>query len=402
MKYRSEFLDLPFEISEYKDRVSKAKDAMKKAGMDCLLIIGDKRDRGNVRWISNLSSDWGTTTIVLPVDGEPTVVTGAAGDGEPMHSQMWFTWMDDVRPYLMRDLEGAPKMMQLIKQVINEKKVANGKVGIVGRRLLGYDYLSELTSSFDKMKLQEATGIYTNCRVRKSPAELKLMRKLGGIADLGLNAVIDNIRPGVSEIELVAEAEWAMRMAGAELINAGLDNRVSAGPRAGFKNTTPTSRKLQTGDMVYVDLTSLLHGYAFDVGRTSCVGKPTMEQESLMETAVLSTEAMEKATRPGVKAYELAEVAMRVAKEQGHSEHLMHVILGHGIGVGHDPPIINPDSEDVIQEDSLVTYEPMYSTYDTMALSGKVPLHAVAEDFVRVTSNGTERMMSSERRCWQR
>lgn len=402
MKYRSEFLDLPFEVSEYKDRMAKTKNAMKKANLDCLLIIGDKRDRGNVRWLSNLSSDWGTTTIVLPLEGEPTVVTGAAGDGEPMHSQMWFTWMEDVRPYLMRDLEGAPKMMSLLKEAINEKKVANGKVGIVGRRLLSYDYLSELMRTFDKMKLEEATAAYTASRVSKSPAELNLMRKLGKIADVGLNATLDNIRPGISEIELVAEAEWAMRMEGSELIDAGMDNRVSAGPRAGFKNTTPTNRKLKQGEMVYVDLTGLLHGYAFDVGRTSCVGKPTPEQESIMETAVVSTEEMQKATRPGVKAYELAEVAMRVAKEMGHADHLMHVIMGHGIGVGHDPPIVNPDSQDVIQEDTLVTYEPMYSTYDTMALSGKAPLHAVAEDFVHVTSNGTERMMSCERRSWQR
>ena len=36
--------------------------------------------------------------MVVPLEGEPTLLTNWVMHDEPMHSEIWTTWIDDVRP----------------------------------------------------------------------------------------------------------------------------------------------------------------------------------------------------------------------------------------------------------------------------------------------------------------
>ncbi|MDA4114893.1 MAG: hypothetical protein OK474_12690 [Thaumarchaeota archaeon] len=69
--------------------------------IDTLGIYGEPlawERMGDVRWISGFASIHGHAVVVLPLDGEPSLIINGSFHGEPMHSYAWMTWIHDIRP----------------------------------------------------------------------------------------------------------------------------------------------------------------------------------------------------------------------------------------------------------------------------------------------------------------
>lgn len=74
-----------------------------------------------------------------------------------------------------------------------------------------------------------------------------MIRHAYAIAEAGLAAAVKAIRPGVTEREVAAEAEYAMRRAGSE--GMGIDTIVASGPHARPILARTTFRKIQPDDL---------------------------------------------------------------------------------------------------------------------------------------------------------
>jgi Xaa-Pro aminopeptidase len=235
--------------------------------------------------------------------------------------------------------------------------------------------------------------MYLRVKAIKSENEMKIIRRLSEIGDLALNAAVEAMVPGVTELEVAGEAEYALRTGGMETIAYLFDTRVASGPRSGLKNALPSARKLQKGDMVYVDLSATYHGYALDCSRSTCVGKPNPEQEKMLETAVLMYDAVRGAAKPGVHPKELIKIARQTAKENGEEENFVEFVVAHGIGTCQvEIPRVNPISQDVLAPNMTFALEAMLVKTDFGT--------GCCEDIIAVTQNGSERLAKYETRCW--
>ena len=67
-----------------------------------------------------------------------------------------------------------------------------------------------------RVQLTPANDLVEEIAREKTPEDLALMSEVGVIADVGAMAMVEHARPGVSEFELVAQMEYAMRLAGAD------------------------------------------------------------------------------------------------------------------------------------------------------------------------------------------
>src|SRR5579875_2400740 len=121
---------LPFSLEEYEGRIERVKAMLKKNDLDAVIVHGDSNENGYVRWMSNFSPLYGSSYIVIPSDGDTTLVSDSVLHGEPMHSLWWSTWLDDVRP-TRHSIDG---LMQGLGQVLHEKHLASkeSKLGWVG------------------------------------------------------------------------------------------------------------------------------------------------------------------------------------------------------------------------------------------------------------------------------
>jgi Xaa-Pro aminopeptidase len=98
-----------------------------------------------------------------------------------------------------------------------------------------------------------------------------------------MRATAAALKPGMTESQVAAEAERAMRYAGAEEFYR---TYVSTGPRTNIAHGLPTSTKINTGDLVMIDLAPIVNGYSADMCRTLAVGKPTAEQRAAYDLSL--------------------------------------------------------------------------------------------------------------------
>ncbi|MEE9279589.1 MAG: aminopeptidase P N-terminal domain-containing protein [Myxococcota bacterium] len=107
-------------------------------------------------------------------------------------------------------------------------------------------------------------------RLRKSPAELAIMRDAAAISREAHQAAARLCQPGVHEYEIQAELEWIFRKRGGN--GPAYASIVGAGENATILHYIENSATLADGDLVLIDAGVELASYAADVTRTYPVG----------------------------------------------------------------------------------------------------------------------------------
>jgi len=190
----------------------------------------------------------------------------------------------------------------------------------------------------EKIGVADCTPIMTELRVVKEPEEIDRIRMAAKVAEAGMRAAIEAVRPGVTETGVAAEAEYAMRLAGAEDFYRSY---ISSGPRTQIAHGLPTLRKLQSGDLVMIDLHPVVNGYSADICRTVCVGKPTLGQQDAYDLYLKALNATIAKVRDGVGMVELENTLHGVLKDAGHGNHIFGPTI-HGIGIEFEEAPLPP------------------------------------------------------------
>ncbi|MGH2404723.1 MAG: M24 family metallopeptidase [bacterium] len=390
---RLPWMNLPFPLEEYHARVQRLRALMARDGWDCVVATGNQIERANIRYLTNFEDFYGgESVLVVPANGAPGFATNAIMHGEPMHSGIQDCWIEDVRcAAATRTLSGAADAVSLqdhLDDLIMERGAAGAAIGVIGE--LGTDRLIQhLTGRFPLARVGAASRLLAEMRAIKSLREVEVMRKACHLADVAMRAAMDAVRPGVSEFDLAAEANYAMFRAGAE--HPAFAIALGAGPRSGFKHVAPTGYRVREGDMVYIDVGGRYMGYCSDGSRQRVCGDPTDEQRRFMETQISIVETTMRAARPGTVIGDLATIGQTIAREAGFEDYLY--FRGHGIGCAtHDLPAFTPANRAVLEENMVFAYEPM--------LVRKEFGTACWEDIWWVTAGGVERLNRCPIRWW--
>ena len=207
-----------------------------------------------------------------------------------------------------------------------------------------------------KVKLSARNDLVQRLRRVKDRGELELMRKAGEITVAGMKAAREAIRPGITEIEVAAELEYAMR----KKCGWGLafESIVASGIRSAYPHGGCTEKKIARGDLVVVDIGAAYHDYRSDMTRTFVAGKPSEKQ---LKIFVVVRDAQKKAcdaTREGRRGKDVDAVARKLVENAGYGEKFNHG-LGHGVGLEvHEGPVLASVSKDRLVRGNVVTVEP--------------------------------------------
>ncbi|MCA9049890.1 MAG: aminopeptidase P family protein [Planctomycetaceae bacterium] len=193
-------------------------------------------------------------------------------------------------------------------------------------------------------------------RRRKHADEIALLRCCMAACDAGHAAAFDAVRPGVSELEVyLAIQQAAQSAAGCPCVVYGDFRATNAVThKAGG---LPTSYVLQEGDLFIVDYSVVIAGYRSDFTNTIAVGSPSVRQQAMADACCRALLHAELILKPGVRAAEAYETASASLREAGFPSLGHHA--GHGLGLEHpEPPILVPDSEDILEPGDVITLEP--------------------------------------------
>jgi Xaa-Pro aminopeptidase len=204
-------------------------------------------------------------------------------------------------------------LVRLRLPVYHLRDFASGDAADSDSLTRGSRFMGDLAERYRAMELRigDAHPMVDSLRARKSPAELKLLRRAIDITTASLTEAMRSAKPGMYEYELEALVEGGFRRAGADGISFG--SIVGSGPNSTQYHYTRNDRRMAAGDVVLMDVGALYQGYAADVTRTIPVsGKFTPEQRAVYQLVRDAQAAAEKVARPGVSAKAWSDTARAV------------------------------------------------------------------------------------------
>jgi Xaa-Pro aminopeptidase len=224
-------------------------------------------------------------------------------------------------------------------------------------------------------------------RAVKDPGELAVMREAAVLISEVVAGVLPGIRPGVTELEVAAELEYAMKQKGAS--GASFETIVASGPHSAWAHARPSANPLRKSQLVVLDQGAILHGYCSDMTRTVFLGRAPANVRRLYQAVLAAQEAAKAAIRPGVSGESVDAAARRVLKRERLVQYFTHS-TGHGLGLEvHEMPRLGKGENTILEQGMVVTVEP--GVY-VEGLGG-----IRIEDDVVVTAKGCEDLTTAPR-----
>jgi len=232
--------------------------------------------------------------------------------------------------------------------------VPYGSIGIMGSEALAWQWREVFRAALGP-RLIEADSLGRELRLLKSDAELQIMRAAGRLGTRAVEAIMDAAVPGATEADLAAAGIEVIIRGGGAFHGMGL----SCGAHAdAYGHSQPAAYDgryvLREGDMARVDLYGSVDGYVFDLGRTCVVsGRPTDDQQAMLDAARQSVLAGIGKVGPGVPMSEVARVcedtlAGSEFARRGSSAPLTGFPWGHNLGLAFEAPWIEASSTTTI------------------------------------------------------
>jgi len=319
-------------------RRDRARAVAAALGADAALIT----NAVNVRYLTGLVSS--NAALLLPADGGPVLGTDSryAGTAERDCGDTELVIEREVEPALA-DVALAHGWRTLVFED-QEMTVARHR------------RLAEAGEDGGQPRLVPAGGAIDELRIVKDETELDLLGRACAITCEAFTAVLDKLRPGVTEREYAIALEREMVDLGAEA--PAFETIVASGPNGAIPHHVPVDRPFATGDLVTVDCGARFEGYHADMTRTVAIGQPAGWQSEIYEIVERAQAAGVAAARSGADVGDLDALSRDLIEAAGHGAHFSHG-LGHGVGLQiHEAPIIGYDRTGTLQDRVPITIEP--------------------------------------------
>ncbi len=255
----------------------------------------------------------------------------------------------------------AEEMSSAGGEIVRDLKKEGWLKETVGLEMRSYRPNRLVSEAFQKdleragCKVVDGTDIVRELRSIKSPAELACVETAAHIADVGMNAAIDYIRPGVTELDVYGEIMRAMCRAGGE--NPAITLPLSSGPKSPCVHGLPSRRKIMPGDIVNIDVCGVYNRYHCNMARTFSMGTPHPDVARVVEKSAKSMALMKKLVKPGLRVKSLLNKMESYYKEAGILEDLQFV-GGCELGLAFPPDWVGDFVYDTGLELGDATFRP--------------------------------------------
>src|SRR5918998_1394028 len=222
-----------------------------------------------------------------------------------------------------------------IKSLLVEAGVAGLPVGM---DIVEPPFLFEMERQ--GLHVVDAQQLMLDARCIKSQDEIVLLNQAAAMVDGVYQDIVEVLKPGIRENEIVALANKRLYEMGSDQVEAV--NAIS-GERCNPHPHNFTDRLIRPGDQAFFDIIHSYNGYRTCYYRTFAVGSATQSQHDAYTKAREWMDASIAMVRPGVGTDEVAAVWPK-ATEFGFDNELAAFGLqfGHGLGLGlHERPIIS-------------------------------------------------------------
>ncbi|WP_329063492.1 M24 family metallopeptidase [Amycolatopsis sp. NBC_01480] len=323
-------------------RLARARASLESSECAAFLLF----DFYNIRyttqtWIGGALGDKMTRYALLARDGEPMLWDfGSAAK----HHQLYSPWLEPENCRAgMLGLRGAiSPAAGLMRQAVTQIKDLLVQAGVadspIGVDIVEPPLLFEMQRQ--GLKVVDAQQLMLDAREIKSNDEITLLSQAAAMVDGVYQDIVEALKPGVRENEIVALASKRLYEMGSDQVEA--INAVS-GERCNPHPHNFSDRLIRPGDQAFFDIIQSYNGYRTCYYRTFSVGSATDPQRDAYARAREWMDAAIEIVKPGVGTDDVARV-WPAATDFGFTDEMAAFGLqfGHGLGLGlHERPIIS-------------------------------------------------------------
>jgi Xaa-Pro aminopeptidase len=354
-----------------RDRLERVQREMVSARLDALIC----RLPENVVYLTDHWPQHAFSVAVFTKDGNSVLFVPEV---EVDYTDPAWTRVSPFGWGLLKDGDLYASYRRLLSQAKQELGLRQARIGIeLSFEVVGPSYRSAepvvpaqpwksmLDEVFAGCELVDAAPFLQSVRARKTLYELNKLRLANEIAEMGMREFLARLEPGMTETQVGALIEGKIRAdgpghRGARLVRAMAE--VGAGPvgsTAGTLLVPSSTRTVDPGDIVMVELATVVDGYWSDLTYVAVAGAPTDRQKEVHNAVLEAQQAAARQVRAGATFSDPDSAARRVLEKAGLAEYFVH-ITGHGVGLRYHEfvPFLMPGADGVLQEGMVTSVEP--------------------------------------------
>jgi Xaa-Pro dipeptidase len=342
-----------FSVEEFAERRRRVRQAMTQAELDWLVVFSPV----SMHWLTGAEakSYQAFQCLLLSAQGDKvTILTREAERHEFEDDAL----VDEVLSWGGSEPEDP---LEAFERLIRARGIPGTRVGIeVPPYYLHPHHYVRVKEMLGSSLVAEPTNLVHHLKLVKSATEIAYIRRAASIADEAMNAFVNSLAAGRSELEL-AGVVYSALLSRASGFPASTLNLVS-GPRAGYAHGAPTERRLAQGDTGNIEYGAAYRRYTATIGRQFCIGRPTERLMELFDVVREASRAMIAEIRAGVPAVNPHNAAKRVIAEAGYDRFRIHT-SGYGLAPGFPPSWGEPiqmfgGSSDTLEAGMVLSVEP--------------------------------------------
>lgn len=361
---------------ELERRRKAVRALMDTAGVQALLLYGSPGLDSEVSYLTDFQITR-EAVLVLPAIGDPTLYIE------------YFNHIPNARRRARGcDVRwGRERIAETVADDLRQRGLASATLGFGG--MLPVQRYQALREALPALTLRDVSPALRRLRLVKSDEEIKLLRRGAWLTDLAVEALAREVRPGLTEYDLIAIIEAAYLRAGGQTTIHYLATTPMDAPDRCVPAQQPLERRLAPGDALLTEISAQYRGYPGQVLRPFTVGAdPTPAYQRMFDVAAEAFERIAGTLKVGASVDDVLDAADFI-----HAEGFTICDdLLHGYGGGYLPPVlrtrptsVHPHLPFTFEENMTVVIQPNVITTDER--SG-----VQVGELVRVTRDGIERL----------
>lgn len=318
--------------SEYQDRIRKFQANIRAAGLDAALVHGNEADFANVRYLSEYWPTFEAGGVFVPARGKPVLIIGpesmtyAQGRSRIKQIEKMVEYRESAEPeYPGIAVAHYP---DIVRRAMPGGKLR--KLGLVGYSVMTLPVYMSLKKELPGVELIKADDTLIDLRIIKSLNELACMRKAFQISEKAIDAILGEIKPGMTEFQVIGIAQREIYKHGGEYEGHAL--YCFCGPATNNAISRPTHNTIKRNEVIQLNIGARVGGYSSSVGLPMWIGRLPDRKQRLIEFGLEAHGKTIELMRAGKPAADVVREYEQYVEQRGFKKYMLYGPC-HGIGM---------------------------------------------------------------------
>jgi len=317
---------------EFEQRIRAFQTNIKNAGLDAALVHGNESDFANVRYLSEYWPTFEAAAVFVPAEGQPILLIGpesetyARGRSTIAAIEKMVEYRESAEP----DYPGiaVASYKDVVDKAMPERSVR--KLGIVGHSITTLPVYESLRRDLPDAEIVNAGDTLYSLRVIKSEAEIALMQLAFSISEQAVDAILGEIKPGMTELQVIGIAQREIYRNGGEYEGHAL--YCFCGSATNNAISRPTHNKIVENEVIQLNIGARVGGYASSVGLPFSIGPLPERKKRLVDFGLEAHFKTIELMQAGKPAQEVVNEYEAWVKQRGFGQHMLYGPC-HGLGM---------------------------------------------------------------------